>query len=160
VGVVSTTTHQRGFLDEERNEQDVEPAHACGGKERGTACVCVCVHMYVCVFVCVLNQPMHAEARKGVLHVCMCAHVCICIEGATARKGPRKGCLFVHAYIYACVTLQSTRVSATYVCMHVCMYVLECVYICTHMLYTYVRSVFEYYAHAKNESVSDLHMLD
>ena len=70
-------------------------------------CVCVCmymfVRMYMCVYVCMYMCVC----------VCMYVRVCVCV------------CMYVYVYVCMCVCM--------YVCMHVCMYVYVCMYVRTRV---------------------------
>lgn len=74
-------------------------------------CICVCVHVYVCIRFCMFGRVcVHVHMYVCIYYVCLCVDVwmCTCM------------CVFI---IYVCVGM--------YVCVHVCIhYICLCMSVC------------------------------
>lgn len=93
--------------------------------------MCVCMHAYVCGYVCVYSvcMYMYAFVYIGIcIYVCMClwVSVCMCVQVGM--------CIYtVCVCVYACV----------YRDMHICVCVYDvCMYICTQCVYMYMCAVY------------------
>ena len=125
-----------------------------GGICRAGACTCVCVHVYMCLHVCVRVHAVHAHCVRvrvctgahvcvhvcmRVLHVCMhvhvCARVCACVHMCACACMCMRMCLRVHAAHVHCVR----------VCMctgvHMCMCTCVCTRMCSRVCAVHVHCV-------------------
>jgi hypothetical protein len=83
-------------------------------------CVCVCVCMYVCVCMCVCMYVCVCVCVCVYVCMCVCMYVCVCV------------CMYVYVCVYVCVCVCVCLCVCMYVC--VCMCVCVCVYVGLHIL--------------------------
>jgi Exocyst complex component Sec5 len=82
--------------------------------------MCVCTHVYACVYVCVYIRPCVYVC------VCMCMYVCVCIRPCVYV------CMYVYVYVYVCMCVCVYACVYVCVCMCMCMCVFVCVCVDVH----------------------------
>ena len=102
-------------------------------------CVCACVGMCVCTYICVRLCVCACVGIRVCIYICVrlcvCVCICVCTRMCACMWCVSTGaslCSYVYVHVYLCMPVSACECTHTCVCVCVCG-VCVCVYLCVHV---------------------------